>query len=380
MKREWAFIDLMRCVAAFWVMFAHIMIWGGWYGVPLPDAGIAVDLFMMISGFLMCLVAETHEADGRAETGRWKAFLLRRYFRIAPAYYVSLIIAFAAGGIFLAGYQAHQAMTPSWWPPGGANDPARIHYSGLNFALHVSFLFGLFPKYAFSTFLPDWSLSLEMQFYVAFPLLWLGVRRFGYLAVGLAAGGLALALTAAIFSKWNYTAHSLLALKLQYFVVGMFVFRILSPGVGATERFALLIGALVLMGYERRDSHLWIVSCAVLAMMLGLGKLEASGAVPGLVKRLFGNRVVRFLADASYGLYLFHGFFISAAGLIISGDTSLAALQPPMRVAFMAAFVVPMAILAGWLSFRFIERPGQKLGRFFGAQAPTKPGAASVAG
>ncbi len=377
MKREWAFIDLMRCIAAFWVLFAHIMIWSGWYGLPLPDAGIAVDLFMMISGFLMCLIADTHESEGRAEAGRWKAFLLRRYFRIAPAYYISLIIAFTAGGAFLAGYQALQAMTPSWWPPGGANDPARIHYSLANFALHASFLFGLFPKYAFSTFLPDWSLSLEMQFYLTFPLLWLSVRRFGYLAVGVVAGSVALVSTAWIFGKWGYTANSLLFLKLQYFVAGMFVFRILSPGVGSAERICLLIAALALAGYERHGSHLWIVSCLVLLAMLCLGKLEASDVTPRLVKVLCANPVVRLLADSSYGIYLFHGFFISAAGLIVKNSPALTALQPAMRVAAIAAFVVPMAVLAGWLSFRLIERPGQALGASLWRKVATKHGSQS---
>lgn len=367
MKKDWAFIDLMRCVAAFWVMIAHIMIWGGWYGLPLPDAVIAVELFMMISGFLMCLVAQSQ--DARPTEGRWRGFLLRRYFRIAPAYYISLVIAFAAGGAFLAGYQAHQAMTPAWWPPGGANDPARIHYSWANFGLHVSFLFGLFPKAAFSTFLPDWSLSLEMQFYVIFPLLWLAIRRFGYLSVGLAAGGLALGSTALIFSKWGYTAPSLLALKLQYFVAGIFAYRVLSPGVAASERVVLTVAALALVSFERHASPLWLVSCAVLLAFLGLGKLEASGLAPRLVQGLCANPVVRFLADASYGIYLFHGFFISVSGLIIARTPALAALQPSARVAAMALFVVPMAILAGWLSFRFVERPGQALGLRIGARA-----------
>ena len=49
MVKEFAFINLFRAIAAFWVLAAHCMIWGGWYGVPLPSAKIAVDLFMMIS-------------------------------------------------------------------------------------------------------------------------------------------------------------------------------------------------------------------------------------------------------------------------------------------------------------------------------------------
>ena len=53
MVREYVFINLFRSIAACWVLAAHCMIWGGWYGLPLPYAKMAVDLFMMISGYLM---------------------------------------------------------------------------------------------------------------------------------------------------------------------------------------------------------------------------------------------------------------------------------------------------------------------------------------
>ena len=46
---------------AFWVLTAHCMIWGDWYGIPIPSAKIAVDLFMMISGYLMTANAFARE-------------------------------------------------------------------------------------------------------------------------------------------------------------------------------------------------------------------------------------------------------------------------------------------------------------------------------
>src|SRR5262249_6832637 len=90
MVRELAFINLFRSIAAFWVLAAHCMIWGGWYGLPLPSAKIAVDLFMMISGFLMAsnaLARGSIEPLGSLRS--WLRFWLRRFFRLAPAYYVS---------------------------------------------------------------------------------------------------------------------------------------------------------------------------------------------------------------------------------------------------------------------------------------------------
>ena len=62
--RRIVFINVFRAGAAYWVLCAHCMIWGGWFWLPLPPAKSAVDLFMMISGYLM---AANASARSRAE-------------------------------------------------------------------------------------------------------------------------------------------------------------------------------------------------------------------------------------------------------------------------------------------------------------------------
>ena len=57
MTREVPFLNGLRGVAAIWVMGAHCMIWGGWTLTAIPDPKIAVDLFMLISGYLMSMTA-----------------------------------------------------------------------------------------------------------------------------------------------------------------------------------------------------------------------------------------------------------------------------------------------------------------------------------
>src|SRR5512139_1058013 len=106
MQREISYLNGLRGVAALWVLVAHCMIWGGWTLTPIPDAKIAVDLFMMISGFLMVTNAgQRATAEPMERPSSWISFYVRRFFRLAPAYYLSLWLAVALSGPFLDGYK-----------------------------------------------------------------------------------------------------------------------------------------------------------------------------------------------------------------------------------------------------------------------------------
>src|SRR5580700_3729370 len=89
------FMDGIRGAAAFWVLLAHCMIWGGWYGIPVPDPKIAVDIFMVVSGYLMFYLAEERSAkEPPGQLASVLKFWTRRFFRIAPVYYLVLLCVF----------------------------------------------------------------------------------------------------------------------------------------------------------------------------------------------------------------------------------------------------------------------------------------------
>src|SRR3569832_20408 len=92
-------LDGLRGFAALWVLASHVQILSGMHAVPvLSWGGLAVDLFMLLSGFLMA-----HHYVLRREREPWEdrstflIFWLRRFFRIAPLYYVLLVIALGLG-------------------------------------------------------------------------------------------------------------------------------------------------------------------------------------------------------------------------------------------------------------------------------------------
>jgi len=174
---EYRFINLCRAVAAAWVAFGHCMIWSGWKGLPTNPKS-AVTLFMMISGFLMVENANKRIRSEPMDSYRGRlSFYLRRYFRIAPVYYLALAISVIFAAPLIEGTLSLQSLDPAAWPAGGKYDPSHFGYSPTNIILHTSFLFGLFPNWSLSSLLPDWSLSLEMQFYAAFPFMYTFIRN-----------------------------------------------------------------------------------------------------------------------------------------------------------------------------------------------------------
>lgn len=373
MRATFGFINLFRAIAAFWVLAAHCMIWGGWYAW-LPSATMAVDLFMIVSGYLMAANADSRSAtEPLTEIGNWSRFWLRRFFRIAPAYYFSLALAVSITEFYLGGFKELQLLAPERWAGGVVYDPDRIEYDPTNIMLHLSFVFGLHPSYSFSTFLPDWTLSLEMQFYWVFPALLLGMRRFGMVGVAIVLGVSAYYLSAWIRSHVHFYEPSLLLFKLPDFLAGILLYRALRPEKSIIKRGAAAFGAVALISlWFIHGNREHLVLLFMLLAMLGLGYLETANKLPPRLSAIVRGRIVRFASDSSYAVYLFHGFFISACGQIISAWTPLQDLAPALRVALIFIFVFPLSHALAILIRRYVELPGIRLGEWIIDRQPTQ--------
>jgi peptidoglycan/LPS O-acetylase OafA/YrhL len=170
-------LDGLRGLAALWVLISHVRILSGMKYVPvLSWGGLAVDLFMILSGFLMA-----HHYIQRRKAEPWEqsrtvfVFWTRRFFRIAPLYYVLLILSLLLGPM-LGEYRAAIAAV---WPDTATPASRYLDHGMVNVISHLSFAFGFLPDFAFRTPLPDWSIGLEMQFYLVFPAIMLAIARIG---------------------------------------------------------------------------------------------------------------------------------------------------------------------------------------------------------
>ena len=369
-----AYLDGIRGGAALWVLIAHCMIWGGWYWSHFPDPKIAVDIFMILSGYLMaCQFSSSDNIPSRRTVA---AFYVRRFFRIAPAYYLSLLIAFTLGGSFLSGYLTLREANLGRWADDMVYDPARIHYTAQNLFLHASFLFGLMPRSSFSTMLPDWSIGLEVQFYAVFPLLIYFVRRYKY-ALPVVALVAVSDVTIAAFDRLPdpvsgtmglFPEPSFLLLKLPLFLVGILVADAVSD-LGTNPRRSACLGVFCLLVASPFSTYVRVV--AVILFYLGVSPASTSNHVGGprtprlshLLGRALGNSLTRFMADTSYCVYLFHGFFISACGSMLYRNDRFLRLADQERVLIVVLIVVLCSYGLAVAVYRTVELPGIRLGR-----------------
>lgn len=236
-----SYISGLRAIAALTVLVAHCMIWSGWPGIGAPDyvpypgtvAKMAVDLFMILSGFLMALQAHRRSAEEPMFAARsWIIFFVRRFFRIAPTYYLAVIISLVLAAQISEGAGALAHRIP--WLDKLINGNVEVtstnaiaavipwyldHYN-VNVLMHFTFLFGLFPTWVSALPLPDWSLSLEMQFYLVFPAFILFSGRFGVIRIILFL--LPLCVFSTVMWHDNFPEPSLLLFKLPVFFQGYY--------------------------------------------------------------------------------------------------------------------------------------------------------------
>lgn len=379
-RHQLAFLDGLRGYASLWVVIGHAMFLTGYRTAILAEPDMAVELFIIISGFLMTYHYQVREArEPWMAPDTWKTFWVRRFFRIAPLYYVCLAVALIFGpALWQARLDAASVL------PGGVEEQARyagryLDQSLTNILLHVSFLFGATWTHNFKTALPDWSIGLEMQYYLVFPLLMIAALKLGRLA-GMALLVAAMAAAGFWLDRNGYVigAYSMLPMKFHLFAAGMLVAMTLR--VEGTWKWLLILGALAVifvpLGGSRSAMHRTIKIGIVLGFLALLyrDRLPLLLRVPvGWLDRVFSNPLGRWVGDVSYGVYLIHLLVMLPVAGWLAMD--FPAVSPFPR--FLLVLVITSALTYGtaWLAYRFVEEPGIAFGRKvasrFQRRAPT---------
>ncbi|WP_442679001.1 acyltransferase family protein [Sphingomonas sp. ASY06-1R] len=349
-------LDGLRGLAALWVLVGHCMILTGFFLPILGQPDLGVDLFIYLSGFLMVFQYNQRKArEDWSQPGVWAGFWARRFFRLSPVYFTLLAIALLVGKAIYAdrlvidAFVGNPMQAPERYTDGSAT----------NIAMHLTYAFGLIPAYAYRTPLPDWSLGLEMQFYLAFPFVVLFAARIGWLRA--AVGTAIIAASVALALKVMHVAFpmpSFLALKMHMFLAGMLI-AAAGERKGGFLLLAMLLAAIPIGG-DRTIVHL-LTRELLLILLFGLIHWRHLGPIDR-ASRLLGAPPFHWLGELSYGVYLIHLLILHAvaAWTIARWGHDI---SDALRFCIAFGIAAPLAYASALVTYVLIERPGQKLGK-----------------
>lgn len=352
-SHDFPVIDVLRAFAAYSVIMLHVIAHTGWSAFPASGvlawfrhADASVDLFFVISGFVIFISAERllRSTGWRSYVAK---FTLRRIARIAPLHWLTCVVALITIDASLLGH------------------PGLLSH----LLAHLGFIHSLHWEWFSSINGVNWTISIEMQFYVAVlflaPIL---IRSPSWLliltgcAVAMAWRWWAFKTTPAYDTEEMYAYRLFVATaqlpgSMDRFVVGMALAKFLQSeshqwlsrhplrsglltGLVAAILFVLLVypgvtyttleSATVFrqLGYSIAFAALVLCAC-----LLSVPAVEKALAIP------------RYAGTISYGLYLWH---LPILGMLVAQGL------PPLAVCILTLVLTTLVAAA---SHRWFERP-----------------------
>ncbi len=359
-----ALLDGVRGLMALCVFVFHLELLC--LGQSMRGMGLgarAVDVFMFLSGFLMAYHWHIREKSFKGFWAQVKDFYIRRFFRIAPLYYLLLTFSFTFQSYYFSVIRFLNETIPRHKAEAVAavQSPLSSSIDINNIIMHYSFLFGLFPQFSNNNVLPDWSISLEMQFYFLFPFLMAAISRLGSLTtvllcllVSLFANKFIGLYTASGHGDLFYVLPSLILFKLNIFVSGICVAIAYFFSNERQSISWLLLGFLALANVK--VSVIGIVLFILFLLFFDEQKRE-------WLNRCLSGRLSKFLGDTSYAVYLVHYFILLPILSFLFHQENYVALNPYFRLIIAFALTVIPVYSIAYLLYRFVEIPGIQLGR-----------------
>lgn len=339
-------IDGLRAIAVGSVVLFHMN--AEW----LPAGFVGVDIFFVISGFLITgLLVDEHSRSGRVDIA---AFYARRVRRLLPALLLMVVAVLAAGMLLLPASGAQQQLAQS----AGA---AFFFVSNLFFAREPLGYFAVGAEHY--PLLHTWTLAVEEQFYIVWPLLvplaaWVA-PRVGWSRKGTAlATYVAIALLSFALCQWVLDwrpgwGFYLTPFRAWEFAIGAVLALVLPNWRSVPARLGSLLSvtglALILAGFWVIDGAAVFPGPLALMPVLGSAMLLAGGAIApaSAVSRMLRAGAMTYVGRLSYGWYLWHWPPLALLSFLTDGDAGTGALLAAATGSFVIASV----------SYHFVESP-----------------------
>jgi peptidoglycan/LPS O-acetylase OafA/YrhL len=364
-SQRFAVLDAGRALAIAGVIAVHLALF-----LPNLPAGLqnaaaygqyGVQLFFVISAITICKTLEdaTHDCASRREAVR--VFYIKRFFRIAPLYYVGVA---AYGVLDLLGTRLVHAQVLA---------PHRV----TDVVANLLFIHAWVPTAVNSVVPGGWSIGIEMFFYAIAPLLFFVARsRYGLWAVTVCTALLCglFIYAGACFSHAGCAVPNNTFLyywpptQLPCFIVGFWLWHLGKPLLSG-ERLSSHAGSAMAVGAALGLSVLLAVAIdreafAVVPVIVALASAALLIALCGLPVRMLVAPVVLRIGQNSYGIYIWHFLAIFAVRMVLKTPVGEAARHYPIA-AFSLGLVVVLLLahMAALVTARQIERPVSRWAR-----------------
>jgi peptidoglycan/LPS O-acetylase OafA/YrhL len=347
------YIDGLRALAALWVVVHHVAetsVPSKTLSSPVLGPVVAslffgqfpVMVFLLLSGF--CLYYPYVRKSARPVFSGYWIFMRRRWIRIAPP--------FLSAGALCLPLVAFPALQVGKWVDVSTIDPSVI-------ASHLLFVHNLIPTHATKIDYPMWSIGLEWQLYLLFPVMVWAFYRLGAVAT------LATTLIIATAIRVGYhqlpvplsaVLHDGPLSYMEIFAIGMLAAalsvqrRTLLPswGLGTVAVGGLIV---VRLGAGNGLIHDLATASATFAV------LQLASDPAGPVSRLLSSQWLVRVGIFSYSIYLVHApllhiFWFTLRPLGLSDDVTFAVL---------VVIVVPVIVIASYYFHCLFERPFMRL-------------------
>jgi peptidoglycan/LPS O-acetylase OafA/YrhL len=330
------FIDGMRGIAAFYVVLHHafessLMLtqpYRFWF-ILFSHGHAMVTVFIAISGFCLMLPVARNGLTLRGGSG---VFFKKRAHRILPPYYVALGLA------ILVELMSRPPSTRAAY----LREPSTI----LGIWSHLFMVHNWFREAVFGFDGPLWSVAMECQIYLLFPLTVMAWRRFGPVPT-------LIALCILAHTGYHMVGHVVAINYFFIFALGMAGAELASRG--KTHRWLQWACWISLIGYffifrdKDNISDFFIGSfAATLMAALSLGAM-----LP--VRKALSVRVLTWLGSISYSLYLTHSVI---QHIYLRTHTAAELANDPLKQFLVLVFcVTPIILVVTYLFYMVVERP-----------------------
>ena len=362
-------LDGVRGVAILLILFHHVVVYSGLDRSVLIDrallaagsaAWLGVDLFFVLSGFLITGILY----DAKGSQRYFSSFYGRRVLRIFPLYYGFLACMYLMAPLLLAPEAAEALRAKQIWY--------------WTYLVNVDVAFHGWPEPGHLGHF--WTLAIEEQFYLIWPLVVLVCDRRRLMMVCTASVLIALMLRTAVpILMEPLAAHVLLPTRMDTLAIGGLVALLMRAPAGRAwlkrwARVILVIGSawlcllfFVRQGLSGLDPVVQTMGYSVIALT-SAALIATVVDVTGLpwLCRVLASAPLIFLGKYSYGLYVVHQpimLAVAESGLTVDAFARLGGSSIPGVLAF-GAVTVGLSVAAALITWHLWEAPFLRLKKY----------------